>query len=99
MADQISRTLIIAFGFSLAAILLVFISSYERRYGPAYKPALEPSPQYMEIESRVNGRIPALNFFIDDPNSIDETIRKLDLNDDTGFSHLSEIQPLLRGGN
>ena len=82
----------------LLAVSCVFVlkSTHDQQKDAHNHSVVKVDPEFVEIPPDVEGRTPALDFFIDDPRFIEEIVRKLDLHDDTGFSHLSEIHPILR---
>ena len=96
MTDQLSRALFPFIALLVMLFLFIFNSVNDHQFDSNNKPAVQVYPEYIEIVPSAEGPIPALERFFDSPNAINEMIQKLDLYDDTGFSHLSDVHPLLR---
>ncbi|NKB33748.1 MAG: hypothetical protein GKR91_11685 [Pseudomonadales bacterium] len=81
----------------IAVISLVSFSSNQQRQKESNdRSVVKVDNKHVEIAPAVEGRIPALDYFIDDPHYPTNAVRKSDLQNSTDFDHLSEIHPLIK---
>ncbi len=94
MKKQLIRVLFSCVSLLLVLSVFIFNSTHDQQQDSQNRTIATIDPKFVEIGPNINGRTPALDLLIDDPQAIEEIVRKLNLYDDTGFDHLSEIHPI-----
>lgn len=86
--------LLSSFVLALVSMFTLLSTNHQLSETPS-RLVVKAGSEFIEVPPDIDGRTPALIFFTDDPAFPGDALRKLDMQDDTGFNQGLEIYPFI----